>query len=95
MSLNELKRNVSIIVQQDATIYSFFYICNSSTCFGWYPHPSSGAHNTVSTISGINEIITATCRERDWMGTAGPIQSRSRQVAVTVSLMSDIVDTVL
>jgi len=33
-------------------------------------HPSSGAHNTVSTESGINETVTAKCRERDWAGTA-------------------------
>jgi len=51
-------------------------------------HPSSGAHNTVSTESGINETCTATCRERGWMG-------HSRQVAVQVSLMPDTVDTVL
>ena len=25
---------------------------NCSTCFGWYLHPSSGAHTTVSTASG-------------------------------------------
>jgi len=48
-------------------------------------HPLSGAHNTVSTASGINENCTATCRERLY----------SRQVAVTVSLMPDTVDTVL
>jgi len=43
-------------------------------------HPSSGAHNTVSTVSGINETCIATWRE---------------QVAVQVSLMPDTVDTVL
>jgi len=26
-------------------------------------HPSSGAHNTVSTVSGINETCAATCHE--------------------------------
>ena len=44
-------------------------------------HPSSGAHNTVSTVSGIIEAVTTTCRE--W------------QVAIQVSLMPDTVDTVL
>ena len=44
-------------------------------------HPTSGAHITVSTVSGINETVTATCS--------------SRQVAVTVSLMPDTVDTVI
>ena len=48
-------------------------------------HPSSGAHNTVSTVSGINETVTATCLE----------YKRSRQVAVQFSLMPDAVDTVL
>ena len=50
-------------------------------------HPSSGAHNTVFTVSGINETCTATCRQRGW--------TRLRQVAVQVSLMPDTVYTVL
>jgi hypothetical protein len=50
--------NMSIIVQQDATIYSLFMSVNCCTCFGWYLHPSSGAHITVSTES----TITATSR---------------------------------
>ena len=29
-------------------------------------HPSSRAHNTVSTVSGFNETGTATCHERGW-----------------------------
>jgi len=42
-----------ITVQQDAT-YSVYYISvGSSTCFGC-KHPSSGAHTTVITSSGIN-----------------------------------------
>jgi hypothetical protein len=41
----------------------FIYISvNCSTCFGWYLHPSSGAHITVSTASGISVTVTATCR---------------------------------
>ena len=32
-------------------------------------HPSSGAHNAVSTVSGIIETVTATRRERGWIGT--------------------------
>ena len=59
--------NVSITVQQDGTIYSLFITLDSSTCFWWYLHPSSGAHNTVSTVPRINETCTATCRERAWM----------------------------
>jgi hypothetical protein len=76
---------VSIIIQQDATVYSLFISANCCTCFMWYLHPSSGAHITVSTVSGINETVTATCCERDWMG----------QVAVTVSLIPDTADTVI
>ena len=57
-----------IIVQQDATIYGLFISVNRSTCFGWYLHPSPGAHVTVSTASDISKTVTATCRERDWTG---------------------------
>ena len=59
---------MAVIIQQDATEYSLFKSVNCSTFFGWYLHPSSGAHNTVSTVSGINETVTATCRERGWTG---------------------------
>jgi hypothetical protein len=39
------RESMSIIVQQDATIYNFIiFLKNSSTCFGWYLHLSSGAH---------------------------------------------------
>jgi hypothetical protein len=57
------------IIQRDATIYSLFISVNRSTCFGWYLHPSSGAHGTVATASGISKTVTANCRERDWTGT--------------------------
>ena len=40
---------MSIIVQQDATIYIFIiFLQNSSICFRWYPHPSSGAHSNCN-----------------------------------------------
>jgi len=68
---------IPISVQQDATVYSLFISVKSSTCFEWYLHPSSGANVTVSAASGIS----------NWKGTAVPVQSRSRQVAVTVLLM--------
>jgi len=68
-SMDRASYNMAIIIQQDATIYSLFKPVNCSTCFGWYLHPSSGAHNTVSTVSGISKTVTATCRERDWAGT--------------------------
>jgi len=40
---------------QPYTIYLFLENC--STCFGWYLHPSSGAHKIVFTVSG-------TCQNR-------------------------------
>ena len=56
-----------------------FHLTDCSTCFGWYLHPSSGAHITVSTVSEVNETGTATCGERDWMGTG----SSSHPVTLT------------
>ena len=47
---------------------------------------------SLYTASGISKTVTATYCERDW--TAVPVQSRSPQVAVTVLLMPDAVDTV-
>jgi hypothetical protein len=35
---------------------------NCSKYFGWYHHPSSGAHTPVSTASGICHTVTAICR---------------------------------
>jgi hypothetical protein len=55
--------HIPIYIQQDATLHSLFISGNCSTCFGWYFHPSSGAHTTVSTASGIcHNTVTATCR---------------------------------
>jgi hypothetical protein len=51
-------------IQQDATLNILFISGNSSTYFGWYFHPSSGAHRTVSTESGICHTVTAICRYR-------------------------------
>jgi hypothetical protein len=42
--------------------YTVYYIWKLLTCFGWYLHPSSGAHTTVPTASGICHTVTATCR---------------------------------
>ena len=58
---------MSTIIQQDATIYSLFISANCSTCFGWYLHSSWWAYITGSTVSGVIETVTATCRERDWI----------------------------
>ena len=45
--------------QQDATLHSLFLSGNSSTCFGWYLHLSSGAHTTVSWKSSNSSTIAA------------------------------------
>jgi len=43
------RESMSIIVQQDATMYScIIFSADSSTCFGLYPHPSSGAHSNCN-----------------------------------------------
>ena len=48
-------RSMLIIAQQVATLYSLFISANCCTCFDWYLHPSSGAHVTVPTASGISK----------------------------------------
>jgi len=65
------RKNIPIHIQQDVTLHSLFISGNCSTRFGWYLHPSSGAHATVSTASGICHIFTATCRYRGRVGTDG------------------------
>ena len=44
------RKYISIHIQQDATLHSLFICGNCSTCFGWYLHPSSGAHNCIYSI---------------------------------------------
>jgi hypothetical protein len=61
--------SIPIYIQQDATLHSLFIYGNCSTCFGWYFHPSSGAHTTVSTASGICHTVTAICRYLGRVGT--------------------------
>jgi hypothetical protein len=61
--------SIPISIQQDTTLHNLFISGNSSTCFGWYFHPSSEAHTTVSTASGICHTVTATCRYRGRVGT--------------------------
>jgi hypothetical protein len=79
---------MSIIFQKDATIYSLFISVNCCTCFAWYLHPSSGAHITVSTASGIsvNALQTFVDVSKPTMLTTG---------CSTVTLMPDAVDTVI
>jgi hypothetical protein len=61
--------SIPIYIQQDATLNSLFISGNCSTCFGRYFHPSSEAHTTVSTASGICHTVTAICRYRGRAGT--------------------------
>jgi len=56
------RKYIPIYIQQDAILHSLFISGNCSTCFGWYFHPSSEAHTTVSTASGICHTVTAICR---------------------------------
>jgi hypothetical protein len=52
---------IPLYIQQGATLHGLFISGTCSTYFGWYFHPSSGAHTTVSTASGISHTVTATC----------------------------------
>jgi hypothetical protein len=61
--------SIPIYIQQDTTLHSLFKSGNCSTRFGWYFHPSSGAHTTVSTASGICHTLTAIWRYRGSLGT--------------------------
>ena len=54
------RKYIPIYIQQDATLHSLFTSGNCSTCFGCNFHPSSGAHTTVSTASGM-EVTPETC----------------------------------
>jgi hypothetical protein len=60
--------SIPIYIQQDAMLHSLFISGKCSTCFGWYFHPSSRAHTTVSTASGIYHTVTAICRYRGRVG---------------------------
>jgi hypothetical protein len=64
-----LSESIPLYIQQDATLHSLFISGNCSTCFEWYFQPSSGAHWTVSTASGICHTVTAICRYRGRVGT--------------------------
>ena len=61
--------SIIIYIQEDETLHSLFISGNCSTCFGWYFHPSSGAHTTVSTASSISHTVTVMCRYRGRVGT--------------------------
>ena len=80
---------ILIYIQKYATLHSLFISENCSTCFGWYHHPSSGTHTTVSTASGICHTVTATCRYRSNTPTIAAGSS------VKVWQIPDAVDTVV
>jgi hypothetical protein len=61
--------SIAIYIQKDTTLHSLFIFGNCSTCFGWYLHPSSEAHTTVPTASGICHTLTAIWRYRGRVGT--------------------------
>jgi hypothetical protein len=63
------RKYIPIYIEQDATLHSLFISENCSTCFGWYFHPSSGAHTTATTASGICHTVTAIFRYRGRVGT--------------------------
>jgi hypothetical protein len=60
--------SIPIYIQQDAKLHSLFISGNCSKCLGWYFHPSSGVHTTVSIASGICHTVTAICRYRGRVG---------------------------
>ena len=62
-------KNCSNIYPTRCHITQFILSGNCSTCFGWYHHPSSGAHTSVSTASRICHTVTAICRYRGRVGT--------------------------
>jgi hypothetical protein len=50
--------------------YTVYLYLETALHFGWYFHPSSGAHTTLSTASGICHTVTAICHFRGRVGTA-------------------------
>ena len=44
------RKYIPTYIQKDATLHSLFISGNCSTCFGWYLHPSSGAHDCIYSI---------------------------------------------
>jgi len=56
--------SILIIVQRDATQSSLIIILQvHSTCFGRQPHPSSGLHKTVTTVSRTVQLPPCTVPE--------------------------------
>ena len=68
--LNELHSSKIVPSLLKVNFHSFWYISNKMqhytvylfpencpTCFGWYLHPSSGAHTTVFIVSGTRQTV--------------------------------------
>jgi hypothetical protein len=51
------RNNYSNIYPTRCNVTQYIVSGNCSTCFGWYFHPSSGAHTTLSTASGICRTV--------------------------------------
>ena len=89
---------MSKIVQQDTTIYSFIILLqNSPTCFAWYPHLSSGAHTNCNynIWHWSNHICYCPLLWRSWNSrTSVPTPSQQRMVANKVRRVPDVVITV-
>jgi len=70
MLYNQILKPIIIIlttVQQDATKNSLFIIQHvHSTCFGCQPHPSSGVHKTVTTVSGTVQLSPSNVAKLAW-----------------------------
>jgi len=79
---------VSIIVQQDATIYSLFISATSLQVTGGISTHHQELISLYLQYLALIETVTATCE-------TVTATCSSRQVAVEVSLMPDTVDTVL
>jgi hypothetical protein len=86
-----------IIVQQVANIYGFIiFSADRSTCFGWYPHPSSGAHShcNYNILHWSNRIcyrpLTRRCRNIwHWLNDYGSTSFRCCNYSVSVLLIMD------
>jgi len=82
--------------------YTVFLYLQLLYMFRLVSPPITRSHNTVSTVSGINETVTATCRSRQVAVTVSQVAVTVSQVAVTVSqvavtvsLMTDTIDRVI
>jgi hypothetical protein len=64
----ELHLRIPIYIQQKSKL-QFVIFGDCYACFGWYFHPTSGAHTTISTTSGICHTVTAICSYRGGVGT--------------------------